>query len=147
MNELLSDDAFLRWLTAVAEWTQKEHPPPPDPDYAMLGMWLVGLLFVTCAALNVYAVLHAWYARWRLKDGEVLPPRFSSIGLWGVALTVLSFSLDLGELPRIVALALMLTPCSLRLYEFAVGRSIFEGDGVARREEDGENTDTPSEYE
>ena len=141
MNEPLSDDAFLRWLTAVAEWTQEEHPPLTDSDYAMLRMWLLGLLFVTCAALNVYAVLYAWYARWRLKDGEVLPPRFSSIGLWGVALSVLSFSLDLGELPRIVALALMFTPCSLRLYEFAVGKSIFEGDGAEHREEGGENTE------
>ena len=100
------------------------------------------LLVVTCGALNVYAVLHAWYARWRLKEGEVLPPRFSSIGAWGLVLFVITMNLDLGELPRIVALALMLTPCSLRLFEFAVGKSIFADDNTERSDEDAENTNT-----
>ena len=60
---------------------------PPSDDAFLLILFVV-LLLCTCGALNVYAVLHAWYARWRLKDGEVLPPRFSSIGAWGLVLFV-----------------------------------------------------------
>ena len=118
---------------------------PPSDDAFLLILFVV-LLLCTCGALNVYAVLHAWYARWRLKDGEVLPPRFSSIGAWGLVLFVVTMSIDLGTLPRIIAIALVFTPCSLRLYEFVVGRSIFADNSTERREEDAENTYTPSKF-